>query len=115
MTEIINTYNPDYVIHPGEYLEEILETRELKKRDFAERVGISVKAVSQIINRKSLYSPEIALRFEKTLDIHAEIWMNLVDSYQLFEAKLNQGNRKFLPIHYLGFLIYRVLKCGMNI
>ncbi|MDA3938284.1 MAG: HigA family addiction module antitoxin [Spirochaetia bacterium] len=90
MTEIINTYNPDYVIHPGEYLEEILETRELKKRDFAERVGISVKAVSQIINRKSLYSPEIALRFEKTLDIHAEIWMNLVDSYQLFEAKLKE-------------------------
>ena len=90
MTVITNTYNPDYVIHPGEYLEEILETRELKKRDFAERVGLSVKAVSQIINGKSLYSPEIALRFEKALDIHAEIWMNLADSYQLFEAKLKE-------------------------
>ncbi len=90
MAGIANTYNPDYVIHPGEYLEEILEVREVKKRDFAERVGLSVKAVSQIINGKSLYSPEIALRFEKTLNIHAEIWMNLADSYQLFEAKLKE-------------------------
>lgn len=84
MAGITNTYNPDYVIHPGEYLEEILETRELKKRDFAERVGISVKAVSQIINGKSMYSPEMALRFEKALDIHAEVWMNLADSYLRF-------------------------------
>lgn len=90
MAGIANTYKPDYVIHPGDYLEEILETRELKKRDFAERVGLSVKAVSQIINGKSLYSPEIALRFEKALDIHAEIWMNLADSYQLFKAKLKE-------------------------
>ena len=87
MVETMNNYIPDYAIHPGEYLEEILESRLIKKRDFAERIGLSVKAVSQIINKKSLYSPEVALMLEKTLDISAEIWMNMADAYQLFEAR----------------------------
>ena len=76
---MINMYNPDYVIHPGEYLEEILESREIKKRDFAERIGLSVKTVSRIINGKALYSPDVALMLEKTLDISAEIWMNMAE------------------------------------
>ena len=87
MVGTMNRYNPDYVIHPGEYLEEILESREIKKRDFAERIGLSVKAVSQIINGKALYSPDVALMLEKTMNISAEIWMNLADAYQLFEAR----------------------------
>ena len=87
MGETINMYNPDYVIHPGEYLEEILESREIKKRDFAERIGLSVKAVSQIINGKALYSPDVALMLEKTLSISAEIWLNMADAFQLYAAR----------------------------
>ena len=87
MVETVNRFKPDYVIHPGEYLDEILESRDIKKRDFAERIGLSVKAVSQITNGKALYSPDVALLLEKTMDISAEIWMNLVDAYQLFEAR----------------------------
>ncbi len=32
-------YKPDYAVHPGEYLEEVLESREIKKKDFAECLG----------------------------------------------------------------------------
>jgi len=87
MAGTTNHYNPDYVIHPGEYLEEVLESREIKKRDFAERIGLTTKAVSQIINGKTLYSPDVALMLEKTLGISARIWMNLAESYQLFKAQ----------------------------
>jgi HTH-type transcriptional regulator / antitoxin HigA len=83
----MNRYNPDYAIHPGEYLEEVLESREIKKRDFAERIGLSEKAVSQIINRKALYSPDVALMLEKTLDIDAEIWISLANAFQLSKAR----------------------------
>lgn len=93
MSEVTNRYIPDYVIHPGEYLEEVLESRKIKKRDFAERAGLSVKAVSQIINGKSLYSPDVALVFERTLDIHAEVWMNMAEAYQLFQARRKELER----------------------
>jgi addiction module HigA family antidote len=82
-----NYYEPDYAVHPGEYLEEVLESREIKKREFAERVGLSVKAVSQIIHGKSLYSPEVALRFERVLGISSSIWSEMAQNYQLFTAR----------------------------
>jgi HTH-type transcriptional regulator / antitoxin HigA len=90
---ITNTYQPDFVVHPGEYLEEVLESREIKKREFAERVGLSVKAVSQIINGKSLFSPEVALRFERVLKISASIWAGMVEEYQLYEAREQQKRK----------------------
>ena len=80
-------FNPDYVIHPGEYLEEILESRDMKKQDLANRCGISVKAVSQILNGKSLFSSDMALQFERVLGIHADLLMNLVTSFQMFETR----------------------------
>lgn len=90
---IANAYEPDYAVHPGEYLEEILEAREIKKREFAERVGLSVKAVSQIINGKALYSPEVALRFERVLGVSAAIWGGMAEGYQLFEAREEQKRK----------------------
>ena len=84
---MLNSYEPDYAVHPGEYLEEVLEAREIKKREFAERVGLSVKAVSQIVNGKALYSSEAALRFERVLGISAAIWSNMAESYELFKAR----------------------------
>jgi addiction module HigA family antidote len=82
-----NYYEPDYVVHPGEYLEEVLKSRDMKKKEFAERVGLSVKAVSQIIHGKSLYSPEMVLRFERVLGISSFIWSELAQNYQLFTAR----------------------------
>lgn len=89
----MNAYLPDYAVHPGEYLEEVLEAREIKKREFAERVGLSVKAVSQIINGKALYSVEAALRFERVLGISASIWSGMAESYELFEARREEQNK----------------------
>ncbi|WP_319559005.1 HigA family addiction module antitoxin [Marispirochaeta sp.] len=89
----LNSYEPDYAVHPGEYLEEVLEAREIKKREFAERVGLSVKAVSQIINGKALYSPEAALRFERVLGINAAIWSTMAKSYELFKAREEEERR----------------------
>ncbi len=93
MTVYSDDFNPDYAIHPGEYLEEVLESRNITNRDFADRVGLTEKAVSQIVNGKALYSPETAIAFEKALDIKAEIWLNLADTYQLFVARTEERRR----------------------
>lgn len=80
-------FSPDYNIHPGEYIEEILEVQDMKRNDFAERCGISAKAVSQIINGKSLFSSDLAVLFERVLGIEADLLMNLVTSFQMFESR----------------------------
>jgi HTH-type transcriptional regulator/antitoxin HigA len=89
----MNTFKPDYAIHPGAYLAEILESREIKKNDFARRAGISPKAVSQIINGKALYSSELALVFERVLGVDARLWMNLASSWQLFQTERKEERK----------------------
>lgn len=67
MTSTTNQFLPDYAIHPGEYLEEVLLSRDIAKNDFAARCGIATKTVSQIIHGHASFSPEVAIQFERVL------------------------------------------------
>ncbi|WDN88006.1 hypothetical protein BuS5_00974 [Desulfosarcina sp. BuS5] len=82
-----NAYQPDYTIHPGEILEETLEARGIKKTALAERCGITLKTVSQIINGKASISPSIAIRLERAIGVSASLWSNLNTDYELFVAR----------------------------
>jgi len=90
-TNTLYAYKPDYAVHPGEYLEEVLEVREIKKREMSERLGISVKHLSQIINRQASITADMAVQLEKTLGISANIWNNLNAGYALFEARAREA------------------------
>ena len=70
-------YEPDYVVTPGEILEENLEARNIKKNDLAQRCGLSTKTISLIINGTAPISPETALCFQRVLGVSANIWSNL--------------------------------------
>ena len=93
MTHTLNEFKPDYAIHPGDYLEEVLEARGISKSDFAERCVVSPKTVSQIINGHATFSSDVALQFETVLGISAGIWTNLVGAYQLHRAREEQASR----------------------
>jgi HTH-type transcriptional regulator / antitoxin HigA len=81
-------YKPDYAVHPGEYLEEVLASREIKKKELSERLGISTKHLSQIIHKQIMLTSDIAVQLERTLGISASIWNNLNADYSLFYAHL---------------------------
>jgi HTH-type transcriptional regulator/antitoxin HigA len=83
-------FEPDYAVHPGEILNETLEAREIRKKDFAKRCGISFKTISQIINCKAPVTPETSIQFERVLGVSADIWNNLDSQYRLFFARKNK-------------------------
>jgi addiction module HigA family antidote len=83
-------YEPDYVVTPGEILEENLEAHNIKKNDLAQRCGLSTKTVSLIINGTAPISPETALCFQRVLGVSANIWSNLEANYRLSLAKKNE-------------------------
>ena len=80
-------YTPNYAIHPGEILEETINSRGISKSELAERCGLSAKTVSLIVNCKAPVTPETALQLEKVLGISADIWNNLDSNYRLFDAR----------------------------
>lgn len=92
-TQTVNTFAPDYAVPPGEILEETLEARGIKKKEFAERCGLSEKTVSLIIHGKAPVLPETAIQFESVLGISAAIWNNLEAAYQLHRANAAERER----------------------
>jgi addiction module HigA family antidote len=84
---ITNQFVPDYAIHPGEILEEILESQGITKAEFAERTGLTPKTISWIVTGKNPVTSENAIVFERVLDISAEVWNNLDAEFRLFQAR----------------------------
>jgi HTH-type transcriptional regulator / antitoxin HigA len=84
---IKNTYNPDYAVHPGEILEEMLEALNITKTALAERSGLTLKHISQIINGKDPITPDSAIKFARVLGVEASLLHNLDATYRLYTAK----------------------------
>ena len=84
---IANQFVPDYAVHPGEILEEILEAQGISKTEFAERSGLTPKTISWIVTGKNPVTSENAIIFERILGISAEVWNNLDAEFRLFQAR----------------------------
>jgi len=53
----------------------------------AETLGVSRKAISQIVNERKSVTPDMALRLSRAFpNTSAEFWLNLQKSYDLWHA-----------------------------
>ncbi len=72
---------------PGEVLKELyLDALHVTISDFAERIGVSRKAVSMIVNKRKSITPEMALRISKALNTSPDLWLNLQRNHDLWNA-----------------------------
>jgi len=74
--------------HPGEVLlEEFLKPMDLTQMAAAEKMGISLNRLNELINGKRGITADTALRLAKLLKTTPEFWMNLQNAVDLYEAK----------------------------
>jgi len=85
-----NNFQPDYTIHPGEYLQEIIDARNLTKVDIAHRLDVHPTMITNITKGKKSIGPELAIKLEHVIGVSRNIWNNLNSSYQLSQAKQNE-------------------------
>jgi addiction module HigA family antidote len=90
----VNKYIPDYLVTPGEVLEEYLGYAGITQASFADRTGLSKKTINEIVKTKSVITAEIALKFEHTLGRPAHFWSNLERQYQEDKKRLAYEQRK---------------------
>lgn len=71
--------------HPGEVLKDEIEYRKVSQRKLAEQMGISYKALNDLLNgRRTLTTT--AMMFEAALDIPADSLMRLQLKYNMQQA-----------------------------
>ena len=75
--------------HPGEMLlEEFLKPAKITQVVAAQKMGISMNRLNEIINGKRGVTANTALRLAKLLKTTPEFWMSLQAAYDLYEARL---------------------------
>jgi addiction module HigA family antidote len=74
--------------HPGEMLlEEYLKPLRLTQTEAAERMGIPLNRLNEVIHGKRGVTADTALRLAKLLGTDAMSWLNLQNAWDLWHAQ----------------------------
>jgi addiction module HigA family antidote len=113
MNEPKNTYFPDYLVAPGEVLEDYLEGLSMSQAELAERTGLSKKTINEIIKAKTSITSETALKLERTVGMSADFWCNLEQHYQSEKVRLAEKERMVSYLQWLkNFPVAKMVKLG---
>ncbi len=77
------SFQPNWAIHPGEMLEEYLETLGVSQAEFARRADLTPKLVNTILKGHNPVESDTALALERVTGIKAYIWMGLQKEWEL--------------------------------
>lgn len=86
------TINGRIYFHPGYYIKEYLETREISIEDFASQLKVTPKYINKIINGEKDISHNIANKLHKLLGTSIDFWINLQNSYNRGIKNGKKGN-----------------------
>lgn len=89
----LNQYIPDYLVLPGEVLEEFLDAYSMTQTELADRTGLTKKTINEIIKGKSPISSETALKLEHSLGRPAHFWNNLERQFQEDRSRFVEQKR----------------------
>jgi addiction module HigA family antidote len=81
------------LIHPGEFLAEILTELDMTQAQFARAIGVSPMRVSHIIHGARPVTAELALLFGRALSQSPQYWLNLQVDYDLKTAEMTINER----------------------
>ncbi len=87
MTEV-EVGRTDYAVPTGDFIREWLDENGISQAQLAERMGVSGKHVSLLINGLAPLSHDMSLRLERVTGIPARIWNNQESLYQEDRARL---------------------------
>jgi addiction module HigA family antidote len=85
--------------HPGEVLrEDVLPALGLTQLDFANRLGVSRRTVSELLHERRPVTPDMAIRLGKLLGNGPEIWLRMQQTLDLWELDRGQRYNHIKPV-----------------
>lgn len=85
--KIANDMIPGDIFHPGEFIKDELEARDLSQQELADKMKVSKSEISLVIHGHRGINVKLAILLEKALGIDAEVWMNLQVKYDIDKVK----------------------------
>lgn len=85
-----NDATPFEATSVGELLKDELNAREMTQSDLAKLTGIQRSILNDVIKGRRALTPEMAVIFEKVLDIEAAFFLNLQTQYEIDQARISK-------------------------
>ncbi|AKP68129.1 helix-turn-helix transcriptional regulator [Companilactobacillus ginsenosidimutans] len=76
----------------ADLIKETMEFYRITQTDLADRLGVSKKNISDILNRKRFINEVLALRIETVMGISSQLLLNLDVNFKLHLAKKTSEN-----------------------
>lgn len=77
--------------HPGEVIKDEVEYRNISQRKLAEQLGMSYKALNDLLNGRRTLTATTAMMLEAALDIPADSLMRLQMKYTMYSTAHDPG------------------------
>lgn len=88
--------------HPGEMLlEEFLKPLDMTQTELAERIGVPINRVNEIIRGRRGITVDTALRLERLFGMDAQFWLNLQVGWELYHAQHSPAAQEIKRIRRL--------------
>ena len=82
--------------HPGEFLlEDVIKPLNMTITEAAKKLGVSRKALSELVNGKVSLTPEMAVRISESTKTSLESWMNMQTKLNLWKIMQNKPNNVY--------------------
>ena len=82
MTTVAN-----WIMHPGFYIKEEMESRNWIQRDLAFIIGCSEQSLNSILSGKRGITPDMSKALSDAFDVPAEFFLNLQQMYDLAHGR----------------------------
>jgi addiction module HigA family antidote len=86
-------YDPDFAVAPGQTLQETIDALEMDQRELAQRTGLSVKHINQVIKGVASITQDTAIRLERVTGVPARMWNSLEADYRERLARLAERSQ----------------------
>ena len=78
--------------HPGELIrEDLLPETGISQTHLARLMGVSRRTISEVIHERRRLTPDIAFRLAKVFNSTSEMWLNMQQAVDLWEANKKHG------------------------
>ena len=98
-------FAPDWTSAPGETIRDVLVDREMSEERFAEEIGYSVAAISDVLQGKSTITLALARDLQRLLGASVEYWMARDFQYREDVARKNTIGNDWLSELPVGDMI----------
>jgi antitoxin HigA-1 len=78
--------------HPGELIrEDLLPETGISQTELAKLMGVSRRTVSELVHERRKVSPDIAFRLARVFNSTPEMWLNMQQAVDIWEADRVHG------------------------